>query len=110
MTNIAQDHPISIDLQFGTIKFVRASSTSFAVVNVEVSIEDTSYPLDPGTKVVMDFRFPVDPKIDTIARVTENARAHIIGRLRSAVEIFEDKSPEALLYGDDPVDFFALGR
>ncbi len=110
MTNIVQDDAISIDLQFGTIKFVRSSSTSFAVVNVEVSIEDTSFPLDPGTKVVMDFRFPVDPKAETIAKVTENARNHIIGRLRSAVEIFEGKSSDALLYGDDQSEFFAFGR
>lgn len=110
MTNIVQDDAISIDLQFGTIKFVRASAITFAIVNVEVSIEDASLALDPGTKVIMDFRFPADPEVDTIATVAKNARAHLISRLRSAVEILEGKSPDSLLYGDDAQSFFALGQ
>ncbi len=110
MTNIVQDDAISIDLQFGTIKFVRGGSATYAMVNVEVSIEDATFALDPGTKIVMDFRFPADPDTETIATVTENARAHIIKRLRSAVEILEGKSSESLLYGDDATSFFALGH
>ena len=108
VTNIVQDDAISLDLQFGTIKFVRSSSGTFALVNVEVSIEDASFPLDPGTKVAMDFRVPVDPEVETVARVTENARLHIIDRLRSVVQILEGKSSQSMLYGDDAGDFFAL--
>lgn len=108
MTNIVQDDAISIDLQFGTIKFIRSSAATFAAVTVEVSIEDTSFALDPGTKIMMDFRFPADPDVDTIATVAENARTHIIARLRSAMEILEGKSSKSLLYGDEPASLFAL--
>ena len=57
----------------------------------------------------MEFHFPADPDVDTVAAVAENARTHIISRLRSAVEILETKSSKSLLYGDEPASVFALG-
>jgi len=99
---------LSFDLQFGTIKFLRGSSSSVAVVNVEVSVEDTTLLLDPGVKISMSLKFAADPSKETLFEIVEKARRNLNDKLRTVAGIIETKSTETLLYGEELV--FPLGN
>ena len=104
MRNSVLNDAVSFDLQLGTMKFVRGASSAFAVVRVEVTIEDTSNTLDTGTHIEMDIKFPVNIQDETMLGIAEAARSLIIEKLGTAVDIVRSKNAEYLLFGSDAYD------
>jgi hypothetical protein len=97
----APEDTIAIDAAFGAVRFVREGAETFACVSVDVTILDLSSGTEADNKVQMTIKFPAAPATETVMAVIEKARAHIIARLRSAANVVEGKTADALLYGED---------
>lgn len=99
LDDLAGDKTASIDVQLGTIKFIKEGAGTSGLVCLDTTFADSGSGTE--TRIAMDVTFPADPAHDPVLDVVERAKSAIVERLRSAAAILEAKSALSLLVGED---------
>lgn len=95
------EETVAIDAGFGSIRFIKEDLETFACVSVDVTILDLSFGTEVENKIAMTVKFAASPETETVIAIIDQARGHIIERLRSAANVVEGKSAAALLFGGE---------